>query len=172
MSGAGVGETPNAAFAALSAASSELGNAGLPSGLTLPAQSCPGWLLVGPIQENKISVLSPSGLTEVQHFLEIRDDKAPLSTKTEDAEPTMGLGSRRRTRWHWQLCHCTRPATTSISGWSLPGPVFSFIKAARCCSTGFTKRTTWATACSHHPMFCTQLCTNNLLLLATKLEDL
>ena len=63
MSGAGVGETPNAAFAALSAASSELSIAGL-----------------------------ASRITEAQHFLEIRDDKAFTKCQDRRCPALNGLG--------------------------------------------------------------------------------
>ena len=63
MSGAGVGETLNAAFAALSAASSGLGDAGL-----------------------------SSRLTEVQHFLEIRDDKTFTECQDRRCRALNGLG--------------------------------------------------------------------------------
>ena len=61
--GVGVGETPNAAFAALSAASSELGIAGL-----------------------------PSGLTELEHFLKIRDDKTFTECQDRRCRALNGLG--------------------------------------------------------------------------------
>ena len=63
MSGAGVGETLNAAFAALSARGSELGIAGL-----------------------------PSGLTELEHFLKIRDDKTFTECQDRRCRALNGLG--------------------------------------------------------------------------------
>ena len=63
MSGAGVGETPNAAFVVLSSSSSELGNAGL-----------------------------PSRLTEVQHFLEIRDNKGFTKCQDRRCRAYNGMG--------------------------------------------------------------------------------
>ena len=63
MSGAGVGETPNAAFAALSARGSSLGIAGL-----------------------------PSGITELEHFLKTGDDKAFTEGQDRRCRALNGLG--------------------------------------------------------------------------------
>ena len=63
MSGAGVGETPNAAFAALSARGSSLGIAGL-----------------------------PSGITELEHFLKTGDDKAFTEGQDRRCRTLNGLG--------------------------------------------------------------------------------
>ena len=63
MSGAGVGETPNAAFAALSARGSSLGIAGL-----------------------------SSGITELEHFLKTGDDKAFTEGQDRRCRALNGLG--------------------------------------------------------------------------------
>ena len=63
MSGAGVGETPNAAFAALSARGSSLGIAGL-----------------------------LSGITELEHFLKTGDDKAFTEGQDRRCRALNGLG--------------------------------------------------------------------------------
>ena len=133
-----MGDTPNAAFAALSAVSPELGNAGL-----------------------------SSGLEDLQHFFEIRNHKGFTECQDRRCRAYNGMGLLKADKVALTNVHCTRPATTSTSGWSLPGPVFSLIKAARCCSTRSTKQTTWATVCSHRPMFCTQLCTSSPLAMPT-----
>ena len=113
MSGAEVGETPNAAFAVLSAASSVLGNAGL-----------------------------PPGLTEVPHFLEICNDKAFTESQDRRYRALNGLGLSKAGKVALATVALFKTGSNldkwMESVWTCTLP----IKAAWRCSTGFTRRTT------------------------------